>query len=148
MGNKQEIPEIIKEMGFDFHWEEEKVWKLNIPITEMDMNELTWHFDIPFHWHKGGVYNLKSKEIIENPEKYKEEYERTMKVDLKYPIDIMKNKGKWLILDGLHRLMKAYILEMKKVNVRIIPREQIPEILKDDSDGVEKKNSSITENPS
>ncbi len=128
---QKDIPKIIKKVGFEFHWDEEKVWKLTIPITEIDINELTWHFDIPFHWHEGEVYNLKSIEIINNPEKYKEEYERTMKADLKYPIDIMENKGRWLILDGLHRLMKAYILNMKTVKVRIIPRDKIPEILKD-----------------
>lgn len=96
----------------------------------MDIEELAWHFDIPFHWHRGGVYNLKSREIIENPRKYKEEYDRTMKADMKYPIDIMENKGRWLILDGLHRLMKAYIQGMKKVSVRVIPRDKIPEIVK------------------
>lgn len=26
----------------------------------------------------------------------------------------MENKGRWLILDGLHRLMKASVLGMKK----------------------------------
>ena len=67
-------------------------------------------------------------EIINDPEKYKDEYERTMKADLSHPIDIMKNKGRWLILDGLHRLMKAYIQGQKKVKVRKIPRERIPDI--------------------
>ena|SRR3989344_1307128 len=128
---KEELPDIIKQVGFDFNWENEKVWQLNIPITEMDTKELTWHFDIPFHWHKGGVYNLTSREIIENPGEHQEEYQRTMKADLKYPIDIMENKGRWLILDGLHRLMAAYIRGMEKVNVRIIPRGKIPEILRE-----------------
>lgn len=130
MDDKQEFPEIIREVGFDFNWENEKVWNLNIPVAQKHIDELTWHFDIPFHWHRGGVYNLKSRDIIENPKKYGAEYERTMKADLNYPIDIMENKGRWLILDGLHRLMKAYILGMKTVNVRIIPREKIPEIIK------------------
>jgi len=44
----------------------------------------------------------------------------------------MENKGKYLILDGLHRLMKSYILGMKKVNVRIVPRDKISKILKDE----------------
>ena len=128
---KENIPKIIKDVGFDFEWDEKKVWALDIPVTEMDIKDLEWHFDFPFHWHGGEVYNLKSREIIENPSKYPEEYKRTMDADMKYPIDIMENKGRWLILDGLHRLMKAYILEMEKVNVRIIPREKIPDILKD-----------------
>jgi len=56
--------------------------------------------------------------VIDNPEAHKEEYERTMKADMEYPIDIMENRGRWLILDGLHRLMKAAILGEKKVKVR------------------------------
>ena len=127
--DKRDIPKIIQEVGFDFSWDEKRVWQLNIPAIDMDISELIWHFDIPFHWHDGGVYNLKSREIIENPGKYKEEYERTMRSDMSYPIDIMENKGRWLILDGLHRLMKARILDIKKVKVRIIPRDKIPEIL-------------------
>ena len=119
------IPEIIQRVGFDFSWDEKKVWELDVPTIEMNINKLVWHFDIPFHWYGGEVYNLKSKEIIENPDKYQDEYQRTMVADLKYPIDIMENKGRWLILDGLHRLMKAYIQGDEKVRVRII---KIPEI--------------------
>lgn len=125
-----DLPDMIKEVGFDFDWDNEKVWKLDVPVTEMDIGELTWHFDVPFHRHEGWKYCLTSTEIINNPEKYREEYERTMRADLTHPIDIMENRGRWLILDGLHRLMKAYIQGARKVNVRIVPREKIPEILR------------------
>lgn len=128
---EKDLPDIIKEVGFEFDWENEKVWRLNAPVIEMDIKELDWHFDVPFHCYKGGAYNLTSREIIENPGKYRTEYERMMKADLKYPIDIMENKGRWLILDGLHRLMKASAQGSEKIKVKIIPREKIPEILRD-----------------
>jgi len=123
---RSNLPDIIKEVGFDFDWDEKKVWTLKYPVEEMNINELIWHFDIPFH----SVYNLRSSQIIENPKKYNEEYKRTMESDLSFPIDIMHNKGRWLILDGLHRLIKANILGLKKVKVRKIPRSEIPNILK------------------
>lgn len=126
----QEIPQIIKDIGFDFDWSEPKVWALEVLVEEIDINELTWHFDIPFLW-ENGVYNLKPQEVIDSPESHKEEYERTMKADTSHPIDIMENKGRWLILDGLHRLVKAHMRGMKKVKVRKIPRERIAEITKD-----------------
>lgn len=125
---KKEIPQIIKDVGFDFSWSEEKVWALDIPVEEMNIEELIWHFDIPFLWEGGGVYNLTSREVIEHPDAHKLEYERTMRADLSHPIDIMENKGRWLILDGLHCLMKASILGMKMVQVRKVPRERISEI--------------------
>jgi tRNA(Arg) A34 adenosine deaminase TadA len=125
----QKLPQVIRDVGFDFSWSEEKVWKLNYPTEAIDINELTWHFAVPFHWDNGGVYNLTSQEIIDNPEKYKDEYDRTMNADLSHPIDIMENKGKWLILDGLHRLMKSRILGKSVVQVRKIPRSEIINII-------------------
>ena len=124
---KEEIPQIIKDVGFDFSWSEEKVWALEVPVEEMSIKELIWHFDIPFLW-EDDVYNLKPQDVIDNPENHKKEYERTMKADLIHPIDIMENKGRWLILDGLHRLMKASILKMDKVQVRKVSRDFIPKI--------------------
>lgn len=127
-GEKQEIPQIIKDVGFDFDWSELKVWALEVPSEEIDVNELSWHFDIPF-WDEGGAYNLTPREVIDNPEAHKEEYDRTMRANTSHPVDIMENKGRWLILDGLHRLVKLYISGEKSVKVRKIPRKSIPEIL-------------------
>ncbi|HIH15270.1 MAG: hypothetical protein QT08_C0010G0046 [archaeon GW2011_AR17] len=124
----QKIPKIIEDVGFDFDWIEEKVWKLQYLIEEINLEELAWHFDIPF-WNKPrSFYDLKPREVIENHSKYKEEYERTMQADLSHPIDIMKNKGRWLILDGLHRLVKLKIQGKEKIRVRKIPRKEIKNI--------------------
>ncbi len=127
-----ETPKIIKDVGFDFHWDEKKVWALDVPEESMDIKELTWHFAIPFLW-ENGVYNLKPREVLDNPEAHRKEYDRAMNADFSYPIDIMKNKGRWLILDGLHRLMQAWLLETPTVRVRKIPRSRIPEILADNA---------------
>lgn len=121
-------PDIIKEVGFDFDWKEEKVWALDVPVEDMDILELVWHLDIPF-WNKpGGYYDLTPIQVLAEPEKYSEEYNRTMKADLSHPLDIMFNKGRWLLLDGLHRLVKARMLGQKIVKVRKIPKSMIPQI--------------------
>jgi hypothetical protein len=129
---KKELPEIIKEVGFDFSWDEKKVWALELPTEELDTSELVWHFDIPFIWSKpNGFYGVKPSEVLNIPEQYPKEYQRTMDSDLAHPIDIMRWKGRWVILDGLHRLMKARVLGLDKVNVRKVSKDQIPLILKD-----------------
>ncbi len=119
----------IKEVGFDFDWDSKKVWVLDIPVTEMDMKELIWHFDIPF-WELDDTddYNLTPRAVIHNEQGTKEHRKKIEEADTSYPIDIMENKGKWLILDGLHRLVKLYECGDEKVKVRVIPREKIPEI--------------------
>jgi hypothetical protein len=124
---QEDIPKIINEVGFDFDWSEEKVWALEVPTETVPIKELVWHFAIPFLWEQG-VYNLTPQEVLDEPEKHPEEYERTMNAELAYPIDIMEHKGRWLILDGLHRVMKSSILKLDTVPVRKIPRDRIPEI--------------------
>jgi hypothetical protein len=128
MGNR-ELPAIIKEVGFDFRWDESKVWALDILAEDMPIYKLTWHFDIPFLWSKpDGYYDVCPREILEHPELHHEEYERTVRSDTDYPIDIMYWKGNWLILDGLHRLMKQAIQDVAVVRVRKIPESAIPRI--------------------
>jgi len=126
----QKLPKIIQEIGFDFSWDESKVWSLDFPVEEIPLSELAWHFDIPFWNFENKKYTLAPNQVISDPQKYKTEYNRTMSADINYPIDIMENKNHWLILDGLHRLVKAKILGHKKVNVRKIPRTEIPKIIK------------------
>ena len=122
----QEMPTIIKEVGFDFSWDERKVWEIDAPVEEMPISELIWHFDIPFIWSKpDGYYDVMPSEVIEHPDQHPEEYERTMQADTAYPIDIMFWKKRWLILDGLHRLMKQAIEAKEVVQVRKIPETAI-----------------------
>lgn len=128
MSKVRKLPKIIQDVGFDFHWASEKVWKLDVPVEEVDISELEWHFDIPFWWTKDGYYDLCPNEVLKNSEKHKEEFERIMKSDLSYPLDIIFWKGNWVLLDGLHRLVKAKQLEMRKVKVRKIPKSAISKI--------------------
>lgn len=128
----RELPEIIKEVGFDFNWDERKVWELDAPTEEISIEELTWHFDIPFIWSKpDGYYDVNPSEVIEHPELHPEEYERTMLANTAHPIDIMFWRKHWLILDGLHRLMRQAIEGKEVVQVRKIPESAIPLIRKD-----------------
>lgn len=130
MENKK--PQIIKDVGFDFNWDSKKVWKLDVPVTEININELIWHFYVPF-WEKDGTddYNLTPDEVIKGLEGTSEHRVKVDMADISYPIDVMENKGRLVILDGLHRLVKLYELGRKIVNIRIIPRDNIEQILKD-----------------
>lgn len=122
----KQIPKIIKEVGFDFDWEEEKVWKLDLLVEDMPIADLEWHFEIPF-WDG---YTLEPADVLSDPETYKGQYERTMRADLSHPLDIMFWKNRWLLLDGLHRLLKAKILGQTSVKVRKVPVSAISKITK------------------
>jgi hypothetical protein len=51
-------------------------------------------------------------DVITQPKQYKEEYKKITQANLKYPIIIDKKNN---IIDGVHRLSKAYLLGKKKI---------------------------------
>src|SRR3989338_4250787 len=122
-----EIPKIIQDVGFDFDWDSKKVWALELPTEEMPIEELLWHFDIPF-WDSEGTdaYNLRPWDLIANPVEEPTHFLAIEKADLDYPIDIMWNKGRWVILDGLHRLVKYYLQGVTLLKIRKVPEKMIP----------------------
>ena len=128
---KREVPPIIREKGLNFHWDNHKVWSLDIPIEDMNVSELDWILHTPFWQTENGFYDLLPIEVINHPEKYPYHQQRILVADIKYPIDIMKNNfGQWLILDGLHRLARLIIEGHQIVKVRKISRGYITNILK------------------
>lgn len=122
------LPNVIKKVGFDFRWDTKKVWALDLPVEEMAIEELTWHFEVPFWFNRGGFYDQKPIDVLNNPSHYTERIKRIKETDLTYPIDIMRNKDKWEILDGLHRLVHHKLLGHKTVKVRKIPKSMKSQI--------------------
>lgn len=121
-------------VGLDFgNWEEEKIWALKLPVVEMNIKELLWHFDAPWWPNDNGErWTITLWDVIRQNEGSKNEQMKMEKAKLLYPIDILENKGRWLVLDGLHRLAKAYKHGQEKIKVRIIPRERLSEVLTGD----------------
>lgn len=126
----KKVPDVIKKYGLDFSWDAEDVWKLDVPVETIPISELTWHFDFPYWSRPGGFFDLAAKEVLADPKKYTDEYTRIQKADTSYPIDIMWRNDRWVILDGLHRLVKLSEQGAKEIQVRKIPRSMIPLIAK------------------
>jgi hypothetical protein len=66
-----------------------------------------------------------------DPAHYREHYERTMAADLGCPLDLLFRNGRWVILDGVHRLLKADRLGLNNVQVRRLPAAMLPLILQE-----------------
>ena len=115
-------------VGLDFgNWEEEKLWALVIPVSKLNISELEWHLDIPF-WENDNAerYTVTPREVLEKQDGTTKEQVGVENADTAYPIDIYFNKDKWLILDGLHRLVKLWEIGEKEVNVRIVTADTFP----------------------
>lgn len=61
------------------------------------------------------IKNIKysPKQVLKNPDKYPEDFERIKKANLKYPIIITEDGN---IIDGVHRLTKSVLNNKKYIN--------------------------------
>lgn len=118
-------------VGLDFgNWEEEKLWAVDLPVTTLGITDLEWHLDCPFWEHDNGErYTVTPRDVLEKEEGTNKEQKAVEQADTTYPINAYFNKDKYLILDGLHRLVKLHQAGAKKFAVRIIPEDKLPLIL-------------------
>ena len=124
------LPEILN-IGFKI--DEPKLWAFDIPVEEIEISEINYNLDIPYLEQEGtNDWNLSPRMLIENFEKEKFHAKQTEKADLKYPIEIYKHQGKWIILDGVHRFTKAIRLGNKTIKVRRISDDIANKSKKDD----------------
>src|SRR3990167_9430874 len=118
------IPKILQNITPNFEWDSKKIWALDLPVQEMSIDKLIWHFDYPF-WEKEGTddWNLTPWELIKNPKQEPTHYAKIQQANLNFPLDIIEYKGHYRILDGIHRLAKAYLQGDKSIKIRLIPPE-------------------------
>ena len=99
----------------------------HFPVEEFDVKNL--YKTAGWHEMKNVTVNGKKYKDLSKEEKadFDEENKGAiMNANLKYPIIVTKNdKGKIDVLDGNHRVEKAYILKRDKIKGIVVPKEDI-----------------------
>jgi hypothetical protein len=91
------------------------------PIELMPVRELEWILDVPLWWDGGHPFRLRPRDVLGEPERNRAQYVRTSEADLAIPIDVAWHHGRWIVVDGVHRLLKAVSLGHTAVAAREIP---------------------------
>jgi hypothetical protein len=78
----------------DFWWDTERLWQLDLPVTEMPVERLTWQLTLPM-WQIDGVpFQVSPAQVAANPDRYAAQYARTMAADTQFPLHMT-----WLSLN-------------------------------------------------
>jgi len=112
-------------LGIDFHWDVRKLWAADLPTVELDVAELSWLLDLPF-WTVDQRTDVRPIEVASNPTAFADEYSRTMCADLSYPINVIWLRNRWVVLDGLHRLLKARALTHATITAKTAHMRDLP----------------------
>ncbi len=119
-------PRVLTDVGLSMFVNTVKLRELPLPIVEVAIEQLIWHFDMPV-WEKDGTddWNLTPWEVIKKKEGTNVHQQRVEEADASYPMIITEYKSRFVILDGVHRLVKAYGDGQKTVKAKIIPAKYL-----------------------
>jgi hypothetical protein len=124
MENKR--PKILTDAGYEIYCDVKKIQTLDLPVVDFEIDKLIWNFDLPF-WEKDETddWNLTPRDVINKIDGSAGHQERVDQADLQFPILLLNKEDKWLIIDGVHRLVKAFLAGDKTIKVKIISAEMV-----------------------
>lgn len=109
--------DVRDELGIDFHWDVRKLWSSDLPVVALDVVDLLWLLELPF-WTNGDQHDIAPIEVARDRDRFPREFERTMRADLRYPINVIWLRNRWVVLDGLHRLLKAHLCAHSTIDAK------------------------------
>lgn len=66
------------------------------------------------------------RDVARDPVRHEKEHRRALLADLSFPINVILLRDRWVILDGLHRLLKAYVNGHEMIAAKQALEKDIP----------------------
>ena len=117
---------IQTELGLTFHWDIRKLWDADLPVVPIRVQELEWLLEKPFWKDDQKQLTVRPRDVEQNPERNPAHYDRAMAAYLSWPINVIFLRGRWVIMDGLHRLLKASLHGHTTIMAKQAHEQDIP----------------------
>ena len=125
-----EIPAALRDWLLPIDWDRQRLWSLDLPRRQLTLESLRWHLELPW-WRKGRVwFQVTPREFLAHPAAHPEHAERVANADLSYPLHVIRRRQRWLILDGIHRLVRAESLDLGRVVVSTLAPADLARIVR------------------
>jgi hypothetical protein len=104
------IPAPLRGWLLEVAWDDRRLGTLDAPVIDLAVASLRWQLDLPW-WRLGedGWFQVSPAMYLADPDCYPEHERRVAGVDPDDPIHVVRRRGRWLILDGFHRLVRAHV---------------------------------------
>jgi hypothetical protein len=90
-------------------------------VELMPLRELDWILELPLWWQGGRPFRLRPRDVLRAPGRFPAQHARALESDLAHPVDVAHHLGRWVTVDGVHRLLKATALGHTAVAMREVP---------------------------
>jgi hypothetical protein len=120
------VPDALRGVLLDFRWELDRLLALDLPLEEVRVADLRWLLDLPFWRERRELFVVTPNQVRDRPGKHIEHWARTLAADLNSPVYITERHRRMVILDGIHRLLKADIFGRHTIPARRVPESALP----------------------
>ncbi|HET6741562.1 MAG TPA: hypothetical protein VFH76_21605 [Kribbella sp.] len=119
------MPETLREVFPPYRWQLAKLWELDLKVEPVEIADLVWMFDLPLWQLEGERFKVTPHQVAETPMNFRAHYQRVMDADLDFPINLVAYRGRLVVLDGVHRLLKAHFLRRRWIEATIATATQL-----------------------
>jgi len=119
------MPETLREVFPPYRWQLAKLWELDLKVEPVEIADLVWMFDLPLWQLEGERFRVTPHQVAETPMNFRAHYQRVMDADLDFPINLVAYRGRLVVLDGVHRLLKAHFLRRRWIEATIATATQL-----------------------
>jgi hypothetical protein len=112
-------PPNVRPWLLELEWDSLRVTPRDVEL--MPLRELDWILELPLWWRDGRPFRLSPYEVLRQPARFEAQYARMLAADLGRPVDVVDHLGRWVTVDGVHRLLKAAALGHTAVAMREVP---------------------------
>lgn len=119
------MPASLREVFPPTRWQLGKLWALDLKVEPVEVADLLWMFDLPLWQLNGERFKVTPNQVAATPMNFRPHYERVMNADLDFPIHLVAYRGRLVVLDGIHRLLKAHFLRRRWIEAKIATATQL-----------------------
>ena len=113
-----DVPDALRGIVLDRPWDLGSLLALQLPVGVVEVEPLSWQLDLPW-WRVGDRWFVVSpNQVRTEPHRYPAQWARTMDADLDAPIHVRRTDRGPVILDGVHRLLRASVEARRSLPVR------------------------------
>lgn len=116
-------PPALKDVLYDFWWDVDKLFALQLPTQTISIEQLLWHLSLPIWTYNGRQFAISPNDVLASPMQYAEHFNRVLRADLDYPIVVRKDGDRIIVVDGCHRLVKAHLNGQKEIKASVMSKE-------------------------
>ncbi|MBN7550957.1 hypothetical protein P5V93_13615 [Mycobacteroides abscessus subsp. abscessus] len=125
-----QLPSALHGVILNIHWDIGRLHGLTgLREIVVPVRDLSWHLHLPFWSIDGMPFRVSPFEVAQTPDRYRAQWDRTMAADLRFPPHVRTDATRDIvILDGVHRLLKATVLGQEALTVRLVTKDHLQSI--------------------